>query len=162
MQFFLQKNVKKRLSYSLFFGNRKVNKAKIHYICIVFGPVAQLNRASDSGSEGHGFESHRDHYYRLVKSVCKHHIIFVLMWWISSIYQLGSINTEGGKCFEISTCLLLFFDCVLFKQHFIGTFLLNKHLRHLHHQRDEQIIHGERNCFFSQKTRMAQKDVIRM
>ena len=25
------------------------------------GPVAQLNRAADSGSEDRGFESHRDH-----------------------------------------------------------------------------------------------------
>ena len=29
----------------------------------IFGPVVQLNRTSDSGSEGRGFESRRDHKY---------------------------------------------------------------------------------------------------
>ena len=33
------------------------------------GSVAQLNRASDSGSEGHGFESHPSH-----KIYCFRHI----------------------------------------------------------------------------------------
>ena len=29
-----------------------------------YGSVAQLNRASDSGSAGHGFESHPSHFFR--------------------------------------------------------------------------------------------------
>ena len=29
-----------------------------------YGSVAQLNRASDSGSAGHGFESHPSHFVR--------------------------------------------------------------------------------------------------
>ena len=39
-----------------------------HLIAIQYGSVAQLNRASDSGSEGHGFESHRSHLitYRIL------------------------------------------------------------------------------------------------
>lgn len=34
----------------------------ILYIGAGNGPVAQLNRAADSGSEDRGFESHRDHF----------------------------------------------------------------------------------------------------
>ena len=36
------------------------------YFCAVFGSVAELNRASDSGSEGRGFESHPGHKKSLV------------------------------------------------------------------------------------------------
>lgn len=35
--------------------------AEYIYICIAIGPVAQLNRVADSGSDGRGFESHPGH-----------------------------------------------------------------------------------------------------
>lgn len=35
--------------------------SKNFYFCASIGPVVQLNRTSDSGSEGRGFESRRDH-----------------------------------------------------------------------------------------------------
>lgn len=39
----------------------KINPEIIDYLRVRIGPVAQLNRASDSGSAGHGFESHPSH-----------------------------------------------------------------------------------------------------
>lgn len=39
----------------------KINPEIIDYLRVRIGPVAQLNRASDSGSAGRGFESHRGH-----------------------------------------------------------------------------------------------------
>ena len=57
---------KKRPEY-LADSNKNINFAKcmlhlILYIGARQGPVAQLNRAADSGSEDRGFESHRDHF----------------------------------------------------------------------------------------------------
>ena len=39
----------------------KINPEIIDYLRVRIGPVAQLNRASDSGSAGLGFESQRGH-----------------------------------------------------------------------------------------------------
>ena len=40
---------------------RKINPEINAYLRVRIGPVAQLNRASDSGSAGLGFESQRGH-----------------------------------------------------------------------------------------------------
>ena len=46
------------------------------YFCAVFGSVAELNRASDSGSEGRGFESHPGHEGKEVSLIEKSRGLF--------------------------------------------------------------------------------------
>lgn len=70
----------------------------------VFGPVVQLNRTSDSGSEGRGFESRRDHFkisaflYIIRISAYLVYILLKHYWNITSIsieFRKDSINKEA-------------------------------------------------------------------
>ena len=51
------------------------------------GSVAQLNRASDYGSEGCGFESRRNHFFSFA----------VVQWNVGSVAQLNRASDYGSE-----------------------------------------------------------------
>ena len=64
----------------------KIFVVPLHSLTKRYGSVAQLNRASDYGSEGSGFESQRSHFF-----------IKQIKFWFGSVAQLNRASDYGSE-----------------------------------------------------------------
>ena len=66
--------------------------------CKKHGPVVQLNRMSDSGSGGRGFESRRDHKEVEAQNLAPLPLCFSPTMWITSHAGGVARNPAGRTC----------------------------------------------------------------